>query len=602
MLKADDDLVYNIAWDIPSKILPYFATSFDFENGALRDAACAPTIMSIFMVLTEKGNRKELFIKSIECLDLLQVEPTPSGDKELSNRYFELKFVATYELLFATLQRVEAQYPSRFLATATSALLSFMVKQLDTISMRTLCFLLRRFFLFTRDYNPISSDPDKNVPATEAPLQRKLLQRFLTDVIAIGLQKFPVRWARRLVTEFKKGVAFNPDPEIRYKAFYMDYDNSGFYDIIFRLTELAMSLDLELDVMLEQLIDDSVQEFEDSSKSDTESESSTIIPPSYDNPSYDFSNIKTPESISLSNEGILLLTTSARFEDRTNPKTLRMSFSELIKVTKRFVMGSEEDSSGLVSAGLQDALCFWALWVSRKVSAEEVQNSVDKKTFISYLHMLMYIFATSADAELKQLVYSITSRLLVLHTPEVRYEYMVDTVEFCPFPSVCEATVGLLKDFMIPLRKEPESTKKETAPVKTESPAEKQATPKGNANDIDAVASSVANLSLNNSQTAPVARLSLTLEQEQKLQSLILDQANAIEILEEGILGEEFPILLAWLKFLGSVKSIATPELTRGVRTICANILAKELSKESSSSNELLQTRKEQLQTGLSLL
>lgn len=587
VLKADDQMVYEIAWDIPSKVLPYFESSFDFESGPLATAPCLQNALAIFGVLTSKGNPKELFLKCLECYESINLsEHEMVKSKTFADRFFELKFVAIYESMFASLHKAQAQFPSRFLAMATTEMLSFLASNLEDMSIRSCYFVLRRYFMFARDYCPVNSE---DTSETEQHLQRRLIQRFVTDVMAIGLQKYPAKWARRLFVEFRHGVAFNPDPLVRSSLYQLDEYTVQFNDIIYRLSQMSQSLDIDVDGSFERLVSDSVLEFDADTghKSDAESESSTVIPGDHVKPEFDFTKAKSPDSIYLSNEGLLLLATSLRFENRTNPKFLPLTFVDLVKLTKRFIMGSEEDASGRNSAGVHDALCFWALWISRKLKPSDVQSGpLDKSQFFAYLHMLMSIAATSSDADLRHIAYSITARLLVLHTKEVRFEYLMDTVQFCPYPSVREATVRLLRDFAVPV-------KSKTATQPTEKPA-----------DIDTVTTSVANIKLTSPSPPSASGPLLTLDPSQtaQIQSVILHLAQLVSASDEGLLSEDFPVLLSWLSYMRAVDT--DPEQIETVRSICARILKNpdQGKVENEAGAAMLEMRREVFGTALAEL
>lgn len=579
ILKNDDQMVYEIAWDIPARILPYFESSFDFHNGPLGGAPCVNVLVDIFNVLSANSNPKAMFLTCSECvkhLERQELAPTDTRNRDVADRFFEIKFVTVYEIMFATLQRVGAQFPSRFLTTAISALLTALTNNIDRVSMRSCYFLLRRFFLFARDYNPVPPK-DKQVSETELSLQRKLLQRFLTDAVSIALHKHSVVWTYRFFVELKQGLAFNPKQSIRSVGYQLHEYVQFFAEIIDRLTQLALSLDIDIEDSFATLVADSVKEYDTSlvEKSDAESESSTIIP---GRPVFDFASAKTAESIFLSNEGILLLATSLRFDDRTNVNTFAPTFPELIKLTKRFVAGSEEDPSGTPSVGVQDALCFWALWLLRKLTPEQVQ-AVGKSLFFSYLHMLMLISTTTPEPNVQKMVYSIATKFLLLHTKETREEYLMDTVEYCQYHSVRERAVLLLRDFMIAKR-----------------PAPKQPTQEKSEKDgVDAVTDSVKNLNI--AQPAPLVELSPA--HHATLQGLILDQTKAIHLSDQGLLSEDFTLLVAWLGFINAVEMDQrfVDQVKAEVRKLAA--LERGVDGKEDANAESVRARQQLLKTAL---
>lgn len=582
ILLVEDELVYEIAWDMPSILLPFFDSRVDFDQITLKEVSTTSTLMNIFKVLTNKGNKKELFLKSIECLGSLQVEPLSEDDErpaEVAERFFELKFVALFELLSATLARVEAQYPSRFLANATAASITFIVEQLDTLSLRSLVFILRRFFMFARDYNPVTGD--KEVSELEQQLQARLLQRFVTDVASMALEKYSVKLAQRFFVELKKGVAFNQDLAVRTEAYELDETTLQFDDIVYRITQLAYSFDIEV----EQLFVDLIKETHNQKKQDSqaEEEDETESPQEdhegEESNQFDFTTIKSPQNLPLSTEGIFLLATSARFHDRVNPKSLHLTFSDLIALTNRFLLDSGTDR---ISAGIQDSLCFWALWVSRKVTAAEIE-AVPQDAFFSYLQLLMYIAATASQPDLRPMALSIATRLLGLGRPEARLEFLMDTVESCPFTSIREACIKLLKESIT-------------------TPNRSSAKPEADAGTDTTVSDSLARLSLSSSQAKPA--LTLSPAHLDSLQTLVLADLDAILGSPEGILHPEFPVLLSWLNFEAVVET--AHEHVAKVHGLGRQLLDRSTGKSAAGDDEEerqeISVRATLLQLGLDLL
>lgn len=578
ILQNDDQMVYEIAWDIPSRLLPYFESSFDFFSGPLYSAPCVVTIIAIFNTITAKGNPKELFLKSVECLEQLEWKPLKDADdprnKDVADRFFEIKFVSIYECIFSMMQRAEAQYPSRFLAMATTAMLSFLAGNLRYMSIRSVFFVLRRYFMLARDYNP-RPPKDKEVSEKELSLQRKLLQRFVTDVVAIGLQKYPAKWATRFIFELKSGLAFHPSPQVRASSYDMADYTTHFVDIIYRLTHLAMSLDIDIEDSFATLVNESITAYdaETDAKSDSESESSTIIPAK---PDFDFTRAKTPESINLSNEGIFLLATSLRFEDRTNPKMLQISLIDLIKLTKRFMSVAEEDSSGHVSAGLHDAVCFWTLWTMRKVGATEVQ-ALKKPVLFEFLHHFGLITLSSSDKELKQLAYSIATKLLVQTTQELRYEYLIDTIESSPYMEERENAWRMLKDFVVTPK----------APVKKDAPKEGA--------NVNTITESVETLSISSAPTL----IEPTPARLDKIEGLIVGQIRDIQTAGNGVLAKSFPLVVASLSFMAAVKT--APEHVKVVREEIQKIVDSK-NAGNAASEETVKARKTLLEAAVAKL
>lgn len=509
---VEDELVYEIGWDIPTLLLPYFETSFDFYSGPLNTAPLTSTLMSLFSTLANKGNPKELFLKSIECLGQLEIEPLDTDDTrsaEVPARFFELKFVAIFELLFSTLKNVKTQFPSRFLADGAAALVTFLVEQTENISLRTLIFILRRLFLFGRDYEPANIE---SISEAELDLQRKLLRRFITDIAASGLHRFSLKLAQRFFVELKKGCAFGVKHSNLQKVYKFDEITEQFNDIFYRLMQLAYSLDINLDEEFQNLFNENDEYKNGESESD---------------------------SVELSRSGIFLLATLSRFENRVNLETLNISFPNLIRITQKLLLIDNASDEIGISTGIVDSLSFWALWVTRAVTTEEVREAVDATAFKSYLNLLIYTAAMSS-AELRQINYMVMKRLLSLSSFQMRLDYLIELIKHSPYLEIRDISIRMLKDFIVPPRASTENQSPNALSIST-------STTDPTGSHIDEVTKNISHLSIKPANKVEL----LTILQQERLENLIVSQVLSVESIGD----DDFIVLLSWINFLVVVET-----------------------------------------------
>lgn len=533
-LQADDELVYNIAWDLPDLLLGYFLSDFDFD-GKLGDTSFARPLLSIFSTIVKKGNPKELNLKALETLSNLTIEGNynavfhkgtrddaendedenvsyieldtlnlPADDvylrKQIAERYLDLKFVSLFELATKSLFRVETLYPSRFLAPTTSGLLAFLANNLPQISFHGLIFVVRRLYMFPRDFEEIKAPPGKEVSESEIKLQVKLLQSFITFLVYLFFSQSLVKWSHRLYIELRRGVAVEPDQLKRERFYLLHGYTEQMEDLSYRLGQLAYSFDLEVEELFADLVKEYVEKYDKragiqhDADDDNASETSTIQP---DALPFDFQGAKVADNVHLSKEGIFLLGTQSRFINRKRPDIPEFStLSALIKVTREIALGNEN----LPGAGVKDALCFWALWMLRNIkNSEQLYEQVPNEgMLIEYLQVLTMLASQfDVDEQTGQIIYSIVTRILALATHELRYKYLVDTIESCPFPGASEVAIKMLKDFLVPPKnakaKTAEETKTETeAEAKTETESKHDA----DADAVDAVGDGISRLDI----------------------------------------------------------------------------------------------------------
>lgn len=497
VLCSNDELVYNLAWNLPELLLGYFNSDFDFNHGRLMYTTFAKPLLSIFALIAEKGNSKELLLKSLETLSQLTVQQNYSdfyakgrksqkkntedledteGEEEesdidededlseaeidrkkaIAERYFDLKFVTLFELISNSLQKIQTSYPSRFLSTTTTTLLAFFASNLNDLSLHGVAFITRRLYLFARDYNPLPPSEGKPpVSEIDIQLQQKLLQSYLTFLLEMTFNMTSVSWSKRLYVELKQNVALETNPVKRARYYTLQNHSATFDDLMSRICQLALSFDMDVNPLFDDLVEEYVAKYDkqaNGAKSATtaeydenESETSTV---QADSVPFDFQSSKTPETIHFSKEGVFLFVTQTRFSDRRNPSSPGFKkLEDLIKVTHGFL--TDETSVG---QGVRDALIFWALWSLRNIKTEEqlLEQVSNNEMLIEYMQLLSVMAQGSSERDFSQLCFGVISRLLSLSPHTLRFGYLIDTISSCPYEGVREISIKQLKDLLVP--------------------------------------------------------------------------------------------------------------------------------------------------------
>jgi hypothetical protein len=199
----------------------------------------------------------------------------------------------------------------------------------------------------------------------------------------------------------------------------------------------------------------------------------------------------------------------------------------------------------MASTGIQDAICFWSLWVTRNITEDQVQE-IGQTEFVNYLQSMMLISASSADQEIRFLTYSIIAKLLSLHREQVSFEFIIDTLKYCPFDNVRDATVRILKDFAL-RRRVQESGLEDMSRHMAEL---------GVKDDKKAAAADAA-ADLPNSGVEKKASLIITLTNDRirRIQEVITTTIDDIVSDEEPVSPEAFGVLLQWLNFVTVIET-----------------------------------------------
>lgn len=517
ILAENDQLTYDMGWDIPILALKYLVTSYDFEAAGIPGSATARILMSIFSILCNKGNPKELFLKVCEVFSTWDVtEPDALMEKHghsesVNSQYQLLKFYLCFELMFYSLRRISSDYPSRFLATAITVLLSFVASNGEHLTVLAIGVIARRLYVFCRDYctpGEESTDKEKQVEVSELEWakQVKLIQTCLTWSANLSLQYHSVKWSERLYQELKAGVATNTNVSQRETVYDLTIYLSRLADCIERMSQLAMSLDMDPLDELRHLLDASSPGESDDDDDEPDSSFSTLS--------------------KYSQEGILILATQNAFDDRT---TEPLSIEQLYNLVQRFLIG---DGESAVSTGVQDAVIFWLLWSTRNVTEEQIQNALDKDRFSTMLQQLMLICAHTSDKTTRFIIYSMCAKFLRLQKPEISFEVLLDTLEFCPYANLQEAAVRMLKCL--------------------------GSQPPKQVSNVDQLEDKLKSLSVASQGPCTLnephrsgPRIHLDSEKLTKLQPLI---SRCVSEVGDKLQCEEFTLLLSWLNFMTIIK------------------------------------------------
>ncbi|KAK9235530.1 YAP-binding/ALF4/Glomulin [Lipomyces kononenkoae] len=484
ILRQSEILLSYVAWDLPVLLLPYLASAEPFDT-VTTSKVLTPrkAALRIFNLIAEKGNAKEVFLKSIEALSTLNVDfsldatPEQNLDRE---KLFVLKFYALFEVIISVTRRITTQYPSRFLTTSSTALLSFFSSHVDELSDQSLPVLLRRLYLFARDYVP---PPSKTaVEPEEEALQRRMLQSYVTHMVEIMLRSKSVDWSRRYFAAIKPEIDVLP---MRERDRPLSFDGAlspSIMEMLERFLQLTSSFDIAPEAFAETVL---------AEPPEMEPDNEPEVDPSFPSPP------TSSSSIPLSAEGCFFLL--AEFLISEPRSTISFTFPDIIKLTKRFIISEEGESPGL---GVCDAVGFYAWKYLQNITREEIE-AVSPEEFNGYLQVLTSLSATSSSPTVRFIFHTLVVHLLSRSSPERSYNYIYDTLQFCPFENVCGAFVIVLKDFL-------DVSSPETA-------------------------------------ESPTCRIVYDDTKRKQVEDLIQSCLSAIETSPDLLLDERYPTLLAWV-------------------------------------------------------
>ncbi|KAH3676341.1 hypothetical protein WICPIJ_009121 [Wickerhamomyces pijperi] len=456
ILKENEDILVEIAWDLPELILKYFDFDWNFEGG-LHSFPNIAANMAVFDLLSRKANAKEMFLKAIELFETLDYSQL-AGDDAKSERVLDIKLHILVELLSASIKRIRTLYPSKFLAMALSALLKSYVSYIPHTN--SVKFIVRRFYIFIRDYVPpgrphgfmeehgLTQEEADKIEEDENYLQRTLLRSFTTNLFGLGTKNRSGNFAVELFVSLKsaytgklpsflEGVL---DEEYEY-----DDDSMTSTSLLFgRINTLMMSYDFIFDDEFERIKSDSMKLFSDIDVSeyndDVLQKVLQITLTDKISQLYNHENEKIPQN----EEGLLTACTSYV---KQTAHTFPITFKEAIPLTLRFL------SPGILSESFRnigsiDVVIFWC-WIAMIKSKPTDLQAIPKYQIMLFLQILLFYASILESQDARYVIITLLTRFVTMVDESTAYEFIINTLTGAPFENGKAAMVLILKDLTI---------------------------------------------------------------------------------------------------------------------------------------------------------
>ncbi|EMG49955.1 YBP1 CAP1-binding-protein [Candida maltosa Xu316] len=454
ILSDNEELTFEIGWDIPQLVILYVDSDYDF-HGPLRKSPGVYKVLKIFETLALHGNPKELFLKSCELLSSLDMT---DGDMDSSQRenFFDIKLYCVFELVDSCLKKIKTLYPSRFLLMAVTSFLNLVYRQAvqkhSTLS--NAHFMMKRAYSFERNY--ISPPlPDKidctkeeleKIIKDEEYLQRKLLTGFLTNVIYLvntnGTEGYAMDHFSWLQKQSKSKTIFD---------FEIDVDLSD------RFVELAYSFDIELLKTFQTFITDAHKLLIplDTTKSDDEVTEIIFEKLIIDYQKNLFSSIINSDLKNIKDSiiGELILYTHSISAKKEFSKPT-MTINDALVLTLRLIIPQMVNAKFL-NEGVQDVVTFWiwfSLYQQQKINQQNLSldiSKIPKILFTIFLQCILFMVIQSQQKpNFRFMVLTLLTKILIL-SPNVGYGFIKDSLTNCPYESVKSPLIGVYKELLL---------------------------------------------------------------------------------------------------------------------------------------------------------
>lgn len=457
VLQLNDTLVYEIGWDIPSIIIPYIESDFDFSSG-IRDAPCVYKILKIFEILAIKGNPKELFLKSCELLGTLTLSDVASTDLDHKENFFEIKMYNVNELMATCLRKIPTLYPSRLLAMAVGAYVNLMFNlQQNPVSRPAYVFVLKRAYSFARNYDRAPQPPNVNysesaflkIQEDEDFLIRKLLTGFITNIIYMGTRAYTSSFSMRHFNHLQKcsGKSLDGQPPL----------DTAIFD---RFYELCYLFDLYLKTIFEKFVAESRKFVYGISHKEEDFADLLFERCVVDYQANLITSIVDSDAKSVNDSilGEIILFTQFKADNDTFDTPL-VKLSDAISIALRLLIPQMVEKSFL-HRSLQDLALYW-IWYALRQNELKVDSNYDAKNDLTsipqeylpiFFQCLIFVFHHSEVPRFRYMMLTLLTKLLIVTPESVGYDFIKDTIENCPYEVMRPALIGIYKELLLNLR------------------------------------------------------------------------------------------------------------------------------------------------------
>lgn len=449
VLTADATMTKEIGWDLPALLIPYIDSDFTFD-APIRSAPGMYKVLKIFEVLAHNGNAKELFLKSNELLSSLRCSDSPAKGL-VAERFYDIKVYCLFELIDSCMRRIPTLYPSKFLAMSVT---SFVNAIAINESITDYGFMWKRMSTFTRNYTRpplpsplnVSEEELARINLDEDYLQRKLLTAFLTETLNRTLRNHMLG----LSVDFFNYLQQILTTDTKYTNNYSLEDA-----VVSRLYECALSFDIDLTTAFKDFVDSSValvDSIDYSLKSDEDITTQCVAALADDYKKNFTGSLVTAgaESITDSLGGILLLFAYSIGPSRVFDK-VEISAKEAISMAVRLIIPGMVHSE-YTWRGHQDLAVFWCWYVvhtyrNNVKKLEQEVAAVPRIILLTFFRGLLFaIMSCSSSLYFRYVVLTLVTKFLSLAPETIAYDFIMNTLQECPFENVKAAMVGVLKE------------------------------------------------------------------------------------------------------------------------------------------------------------
>lgn len=477
LLKSNSAIVKEIGWDLPKLLLQFFAAKNISTADKLENNQIIISVIKCINEVAQNGNPKECLLTCSDILNELsfskEEEDESVGKEENDERADEeendkteishfknnaelqsdfipnMKIYVLFQFITKILMNIETLYPSKFLVIFVSSVIKCFKINQNLIENAE--FLLTRIYEFAINYKPhfiefsskleISQKEYENIVADEKLLVDKLIKQLVTLSLSVVLKNMPLD----LDLIFYKNISAS-NSEFDLRNGWLENIAMKFITLVYGL-EINMADEFtrylnEIEVIYKPICDG-----KKAARQDVEdSENQAIYQLSY---TYSMNKQLKKQELELDPYGITILSGLYYIEENKH-------LISRISIKNAIYLYLSTSTASLFSENFNHKAVegigrYW-LWVAvttipslkLKESFEQIPTVVSK----TFLQMLLLKNCLQTNNGIRNITFTLLTRILCLLPENVSFEFIIDTLLTCPYTNAKIVMLKILKDLL----------------------------------------------------------------------------------------------------------------------------------------------------------
>lgn len=461
-LKSDPPIVKEIGWDLPKLLLQFFNTRTISTVDNLENNEIIINVIKCMNEIAENGNPKECLLACSDILNELEfpieeLEETSEvgsfNSKNMIKKQIDfipnMKMFVLFQLTTKILNNIDTLYPSKFVAIFISSLIKCLKKNQDIIESTD--FVLSRIYEFAINYKPnfIKFSPELQISENEyeevVSDEKELINKLIREVVTLSLSLILKNKTLDLDLQYYNAITGAESS--------LNSESGWLKNISTKFNTLGYGLDIdigdeftkylsELDIIYKPVI----EKQKDDNEADKELETQAIYQLSY---TYSINKMLNKKELDLDPYGIIIL--SGLFYVEENKHIL-----STISIKDAVCLFLSITTASLFSENFNhkavESICRYWLWVAVTTTStlklKEDFRQLPTVIVKTFLQMLLLKNCLQKNDQVKNISFTLLTRILCLLPEDNSFEFIIDTLLTCPYTNAKIVILKILKELM----------------------------------------------------------------------------------------------------------------------------------------------------------